>query len=177
MRSPNAVLGAILVLVGLSALVLQLTGVRVDLGRIHWPFFVIVPGAVLGAVGVVTTSRGLLVAGTIVTVVGLILLYQDATDHYESWAYIWALIPAAAGLVEGLAAAARGERASTARAFRAAAVFGVVFLVGLGFFEGFIFARRPEADLLVRLGAPLLLIGAGLFVLLRRPGSTRESGR
>ena len=42
-------------------------------------------------------SEGLAIAGSIVTVSGLILLIQDATAHYESWAYAWALVFPGAG--------------------------------------------------------------------------------
>ena len=42
---------------------------------------------------------GFAIAGSIVTTVGSVLLYQQTTGHWESWAYAWALVgPGAAGL-------------------------------------------------------------------------------
>src|SRR5437016_13405203 len=92
-RRPSMVLGGLLVLIG--AILLAGQFVRVDIGHYGWPFFVIAPGILilfvaLSARGAV--SEGLAIFGSIVTVSGLILLVQDATDHYESWAYAWTVI-------------------------------------------------------------------------------------
>src|ERR1700687_5767765 len=99
-RSPSMVLGGLLVLIGAIWLVGQF--VRIDIGHYGWPFFVIAPGLVI--LFLALTSRGALgeglaILGSIITVTGLILLYQNATDHFESWAYAWVLIfPGAVGL-------------------------------------------------------------------------------
>src|ERR1700682_5819350 len=113
-RSPSMLLGGMLVLIGAIWLVGQF--VRIDIGHYGWPVFVIPPGGVLlfvaltarGAVG-----EGLAILGSIITVTGLILLYQNATNHFESWAYAWALIfPGAVGvgmILYGLAAGRPGS--------------------------------------------------------------------
>ncbi len=68
-----------------------------------WPGYVILPGAI----GVYLASREhnpqrqrlLAVAGMILTVTGLLLLYQAVFKHFASWAYAWALIvPGALGI-------------------------------------------------------------------------------
>ena len=174
MRGPNAALGLLLVVGGLAALLLQMTGVPLDLGRLYWPYFIVIPGIVIFATGLLTATRGPLIGGAVVTTVGLILLYQDSADHYESWAYAWALIPAVSGLVDGAAASAAGDRHGAARSFRIGGAFGLAFDAGQAFFEGLVFARRPEAELLLRFGLPLLLIALGLLALLRQAG---RSGR
>src|SRR5438105_2944071 len=92
-RRQSLVIGGLLILIG--AILLAGQFVRIDVGHDGWPFFVIAPGVVilflaLTARGVV--SEGLAVLGSIITVSGLILLYQNATDHFESWAYAWALV-------------------------------------------------------------------------------------
>ena len=47
----------------------------------------------------VANEQGMVIGGTVVTTVGLVLLYQDQTGRWESWAYAWALVgPAASGL-------------------------------------------------------------------------------
>src|SRR5438046_9992036 len=108
------VLGGLLVLIG--AILLAGQFVRVDIGHYGWPFFVIAPGILILLVALTArgaVSEGLAVFGSIVTVSGLILLVQDATDHYESWAYAWTLIfPGAIGLgliVYGLTARRPGH--------------------------------------------------------------------
>ena len=51
----------------------------------------------------------MVVGGTVATTVGLVLLYQNNTGHWESWAYAWALVgPAASGLGLALWGAAHG---------------------------------------------------------------------
>src|ERR1700738_2960200 len=139
-RSSSMVLGGLLVLIGAIWLVGQF--VRIDIGHYGWPFFVIAPGVVIlflaltarGALG-----EGLAILGSIITVTGLILLYQNATDHFESWAYAWALIfPGAVGLgmiLYGLTASRPGNvRAGT----RLIGIALVLFLLGAAFFAGVI---------------------------------------
>src|SRR5260370_6027146 len=99
-RRPSMVLGGLLVLIGAILLLGQF--VRIDIGRYGWPFFMIAPGVVILFVALTARgaiSEGLAVLGSIITVTGLILLFQDATDHFESWAYAWALVfPRATGV-------------------------------------------------------------------------------
>ncbi len=63
-----------------------------------WPFIIIGLGgvfllwAVLGGVG------GLAVPGSILAGIGGILYYQNVTGDWESWSYIWALIPGFVGV-------------------------------------------------------------------------------
>jgi hypothetical protein len=63
-----------------------------------WPFIIIGLGgvfllwAILGGVG------GLAVPGSILAGIGGILYYQNSTGDWESWSYIWALIPGFVGV-------------------------------------------------------------------------------
>jgi len=69
-------LGGLLVLIGVILLVGQF--VHLDLGRYGWPFFIIVPGFALlvGALaGRGVIGEGPAIAGSIVAVTGLFLLY------------------------------------------------------------------------------------------------------
>src|SRR3989440_4888262 len=99
-RRQSMVLGGLLVLIGAVLLAGQF--VRVDVGHYGWPFFVIAPGVLLLLIALTSpgvVGEGLAIAGSIITVTGLILLYQNSTDHFESWAYAWALVfPGAIGL-------------------------------------------------------------------------------
>jgi hypothetical protein len=134
---PALVIGAILVTVGLILLVAQLADFA--LGDLGWPLWIVAVGAVLLVLGLtVVGERGLVVAGSIVTTVGLILLYQDSTGHWESWAYAWTLFPAAGGLGVAL----WGIRSGSGSEFRAGtwAMLGGLgfFAVAFLFFEGII---------------------------------------
>lgn len=164
----STMLGGLLVLVGAILLLGQF--VHLDLGHYGWPFFVIVPGVALlvaalagrGAVG-----EGLAIAGSVTTVTGLLLLYQNATDHFESWAYAWALVfPGAVGTGMILYGLTAGRPGNVRAGSRLAGVGVVLFLLGAAFFEGVIgiggyqFGHSTGAvigGLIIVLGALLLI--------------------
>src|ERR1700730_10360824 len=162
-RSPSMVLGGLLRLVGQF--------VRIDIGHYGWPFFVIAPGVVIlflalmarGALG-----EGLAILGSIITVTRLVLLYQNATDHFESWAYAWALVfPGAVGvgmILHGLAAGRPGNARAGARLV---GIGVVLFLLGVAFFEGIIgiggYQLGSAAG--VTVGGLVIALGALLLVL------------
>jgi hypothetical protein len=163
------VLGGVLVLVGAILLLGQF--VRIDVGHYGWPFFVIAPGVAILFVALTARGalgEGLAILGSIITVTGLILLYQNATDHFESWAYAWTLIfPGAVGLgmiLYGLVAGRPGNiRAGT----RLVGIGVVLFLLGVAFFEGVIgiggyqFGRTAG----VAVGALIVAAGAALLIV------------
>jgi hypothetical protein len=174
----STVLGGLLVLIG--AILLAGQFVRIDIGHYGWPFFVIAPGVVilfiaLTARGVV--SEGLAVLGSVITVSGLILLYQNSTDHFESWAYAWTLVfPGAIGvgmILYGLAAGRPGNvRAGT----RLAGIGVVLFLVGAAFFEGVIGIGGYRLDRTAGVAVGVLIIGLGaLMLILNLTSSGRDS--
>lgn len=136
-----AILGLILVAVGVAAIAIREYDVNFlpHLGAWGWPFFVIVPGlTILGASLLTPRPRGaaLAVVGAVVTTVGALLLYQSQSGHWESWAYAWALLPAAAGVALGL----YGLWVADRRMWTTGAwLFGIaagVFVVAAWFFEG-----------------------------------------
>lgn len=177
-RRPSTILGGLLILVGALLLIGQFA--NVDIGRYGWPFFVIVPGLLIiflaltarGAVG-----EGLAIAGAITTVSGLILLYQNSTDHFESWAYAWALVfPAAVGAGMILYGLSSGRPANVRAGTRLLAIGGVLFLLGAAFFEGVIgiggYQFGHSAG--VALGALIIFLG-GVMLLLNLTSGRRNS--
>ena len=177
-RRPSMVLGGLLVLLG--AILLAGQFVRVDIGHYGWPFFIIAPGILILFVALTArgaVSEGLAIFGSIVTVAGLILLVQDATDHYESWAYAWTLIvPGAIGLgmmLYGLTARRPGNvRSGT----RLVGISLVLFLLGAAFFEGIVGIGGYQLDHTagVILGALIIALGA-LMLVLNLTSSGRQS--
>src|SRR5918999_2987243 len=93
-------LGVLLIALGALFFVGQAVGF--DLGRVGWPFFVIIPGLAVSGVGLAAggpTGERITPLGGAGTVAGVILLYQSTADHFESWAYVWALVfPTSTGL-------------------------------------------------------------------------------
>jgi hypothetical protein len=87
-------------LIGLGGLFLVGSLLGISILQFSWPFLIIVPGVLMLA-GMLAGGRqaaGLAVPGCVLTTVGGILLVQNTFGYYESWAYAWALIPAAVGI-------------------------------------------------------------------------------
>ena len=161
-----AMLGAILIVLGLIFLAGQ--QFNINIGAATWPLYVIAPGVALATLGL-TQQRGsgLTIAGSILTVTGLVLLYQNTTDHWESWTYAWALVaPGGSGLGMLLYGTRSGDRQMARNGFWT--ILGAIglFVVGLVFFEGIIgISGKPLA--LPRWVLPVAVVAIGLVVLLR----------
>jgi hypothetical protein len=172
--SGTAVLGAILIAVGIIFFVGQ--QLEVDWGQATWPFYVIAPGLVLLAFGLTQPhGSGLTIAGSIVTIVGLILLYQNVTDNWESWAYAWALVGPGGSGVGMLLYGTRSADAKMARdGFWQIVTALTIFAVAFIFFEGFIGLSGDRWNL-AEWVMPAIIIGLGVVVLIRAVFSGRRS--
>jgi len=161
-----AVLGVALILLGLVFFAGQ--ALNMDIGEVAWPFYVIAPGLALVAVGLTQRGgSGLTIAGSVVTMVGLVLLYQNATDRFESWAYAWALVgPGGNGIGMLLYGTRSGDRKMARDGFWT--ILGAIglFAAGLVFFEGVIGIGGDKLPL-PNWVLPAALIVIGVGVLLR----------
>jgi hypothetical protein len=97
---------------------------------------------------------------------GVLLLYQNTADHFESWAYDWALVfPTSTGLRQMIYGSLQGNKEMVVTGGRSALIGAALFLVGVVFFElvvgisGFGFG-------LGRFGWPLGLVTAGMLLLI-----------
>lgn len=159
------VVGAVLVMIG--ALLLLGQSLDVDVGEFGWPFFVIVPGVILVAFGVARGENGRapLMAGSVVTATGLVLLYQNTTDRFETWAYAWALVAMVGpGLGELAYGKLQGHPETAAAGLRKAFVGIAFFALGLVFFE-LVIGIGGEPGPLRDVGLPILLIALGLWAV------------
>ena len=68
-----------------------------------WPFFIIGGGALFIIAAAISGTGGLAIPGCIIGGIGGILFYQNLTGNWESWAYMWTLIPGFVGLGIALA--------------------------------------------------------------------------
>ena len=104
-----------------------------------WPVFVVVPG--LGLLGLGLASAGrlgevLATVGGVVTMAGLVLGVQNATDRFETWAYAWTLVlVVGAGIGRWLLGMVRGRSDLAASGVWLIATGLVAFLVLAVFFE------------------------------------------
>ena len=164
--SGTALLGILLITIGVFFFIGQ--WLNIDWGAATWPFYVIAPGLALMAFGLTQRDgSGLTVAGSIVTMVGLVLLYQNATGHWESWAYAWALVgPGGSGLGMLLYGTRSGNRKMARDGFWQILIAIGLFVAGFIFFEGIIGIsgqRLPLPEWLL----PVAVIAIGLLVLVR----------
>jgi len=123
-----------------------------------WPFTVIGVGVLLLVLGLILGAPGLAVPAAIVSGIGGILYYQDLTGNWDSWAYMWTLIPGFVGVgvfLQGLLG--EDTRRNLRHGLNLIVISAVLFLVFSSFLGGW--------DLLGNYGPPILLILLGLWVL------------
>jgi hypothetical protein len=169
-RGGETALGGLLLLLGILVLLGQ--ALDLELGKVGWPFFVIIPGLGLLGLGLAAAGRlGELLAtvGGVVTMVGLVLLVQNATDQFDTWAYAWTLVfLVGAGIGRWLAGVVwgRGELAASGAWLIGV---GLVGFLGLAvFFEAVVGLSGHRGGAAGRYVLAVLLILAGLGLVGRR---------
>ena len=160
--------GSILILFGLLALLGKIFSV--DFWGTFWPFFIIGFGF-LFFVGMFAGGRsvsGLAIPGTIITTIGLMLFYQNITNHWESWAYGWTVILMSVGLgifIMGLWGQNESQRAAGLRVLR----IGLIMFIIFGAFFELIFTSGMPFGLRSIL-FPVGLILLGIYLVFMRSG-------
>ena len=172
-RTPDrrsAAIAVILIAVGAIFLLGELFNFRVGSG--FWPLFILVPGLALlyTAFSGERASAGPAAGGAILTTLGLIFFFQNSTDNWESWAYVWALLPFSVGLSQIAVGTRNDDEGLVATGRNTIRIFGIIFIAGVAFFELLIFDRPGFGGYLL----PIALIAIGAFLLwlnYRRNGS------
>ena len=132
-----------------------------------WPFTVIGVGVLLLLLGLILGAPGLAVPAAIVSGIGGILYYQELTGNWESWSYMWTLIPGFVGvgvLLQGLLG--EDTRRNLHHGLNLMVVSAVLFLVFSAFLGGWtLLGNFGPAILLILLG--LWVLGSGLYRSMR----------
>jgi hypothetical protein len=167
-------LGIALLIIGVVLFVGQLYDIGIE--DVGWPAIIIGIGAVVLVLGLfVNREQGMVIAGTVVTTVGLVLLYQNNTGHWASWAYAWALVgPAASGLGMALWGIRSGDPGEIRNGTWTLLGGLGIFVVGFLFFEGVI-GISGEPLPLPEWVLPAAVIAIGLVVLARGIFQRREA--
>jgi len=129
----------------------------------EWPMWVVLFGAFLLVIGLLTGEPGMAVPACIFAGIGGLLYYQNATGDWASWAYAWSLIPGFAGIGSVLAGILGEDfKQSLGHGLNLILVSAVLFAVFGTFFGGWrLFG--PYADY-----APIVLLFAiGLWLIVR----------
>jgi hypothetical protein len=162
--------GTLLIVFGLMALAGQVFRL-VDWGLI-WPLAVIGFGALffvaMFAGG--KQAAAFAIPGSIVSGIGLILLFQNVTGHWESMSYFWTIIILLVGLgiyLMGWYAENPSQKASGWRLMKVGLILFIIF----GTFFEMIFSSFNN------LIFPVLLILLGIYLVLSRSGllGTRQA--
>ncbi len=159
------VFGAALIALGIFFLL----GQRIDINiwEFSWPIFILLPGLILLALAVTTGGQmgeSLAIGGSLLTVLGLLFFYQNTTNHWESWAYAWALVgPTSIGLGQILYGTVKDIDSLVASGRRLTIIGAAIFACGLIFFE---FVIGISGFRFGGLGWGLVLIALGLILIL-----------
>lgn len=164
--SSSLAVGIVLVVVGVFFLIMRLF--QIDLSTYGWPLYVVIPGLTLLIVGYFSLGTGALVPGGIVTITGLILLAQNASGDWASWAYAWTLVaPGGVGLglfLQGLRVHDHGQQ----RVGRNLMFWSLLmFMIGFVIFESIFNISGQDFGVVGRAALPVLLIIIGVTLLAR----------
>jgi len=157
--------GAVLIAFGLLALAGQIFN-NLNWGFL-WPFIVIAIGAMFFVAMFAGGKQvaGFAIPGSIVGGIGLVLLFQNITKHWESMSYFWTLIIIFVGLgiyIMGW----YGDDAGQKKSGKGVMKVGLILFVIFGAFFELIFSSFNNLIfpiLLILLGAYLILSRSGLF--------------
>jgi hypothetical protein len=155
--------GTLLIVFGLMALAGQFFS-TVDWGFL-WPFAIVGFGALffvaMFAGGKETAAFA--IPGSIVGGIGLVLLFQNITQHWESMSYFWTLIITFVGVgiyVMGWYGGDENQKQSGWRVMK----IGLILFIIFGVFFEMIFSSFSNIIF------PLLLIALGVYLVLTRSG-------
>lgn len=156
-RRASIVGGIILVLLGLLFLAREIAPQYFQFW--DWPFVIIGLGLLFLIWAIVSGVGGLAVPGSILAGIGGILYYQNITGDWESWTYVWALIPAFIGIgiiIGGI----------IDQNFKDAISSGLIMLL-ISAMLFFAFGSAFGLDPNITIYWPVLLIALGLVALVR----------
>ncbi len=163
------IVGSILIVFGLLALLSQFFS-NFNFWNYLWPLIIIAFGG-LFFVGMLAGGKsvsGLAVPGSIFSVIGLMMLFQNLTHHWESWAYGWTIILIGVGLGVFIMGAYTDNEYRRQSGIRVMKVGAILFIIFGGFFEMLFSAFRLNG--LAQYIFPALLILLGLYLVVTRAG-------
>jgi hypothetical protein len=171
-RSTNTgavIVGSLMILFGALALLGQIFRNALDWGMI-WPFAIIAAGLAFFVVMLAggRSAAPFAIPGSILGMIGLMLLYQNLSGHWESWAYGWTVIVMSVGIgitITGLWGRNPRLQSAGLRVLR----IGLILFVVFGTFFELLFLGSSASPLRQYL-FPGLLILVGVYLVLTRAG-------
>ena len=158
------------ILIGLGTLFLLGQFINFSAWQYLWPLAIVGMGAVffIGMVAGGKPAAGLAIPGSILSTIGLLMVFQSLTGRWEAWSYGWTVIILAVGIGIFIMGAWSGNRTQRQSGLRLAGIGFVLFAIFGSFFELLLFGADGAAWRQVVLPAALIL--AGLWLIIRRAG-------
>src|SRR2546428_1191967 len=171
----STALGIVLVVIGLFALLIVLSGV--DLTESGWPLFIIIPGLTLIVVGFLWLRAVATIPGGIVTMIGVVLAYCNSTGDWPFWAYGWSLVtPGRVGLGMYLPAPRDRDQHALRTGRTLLFISLMIFLIGFVLFESILgISGRDYFGPVGKAALPVLLILVGIILLVRSVQRSRRT--
>jgi len=166
-RNAGAIAGGVaLIAFGLLFLLSQIFQ-KADFWGAMWPFFPIALGVIFFVIMFAGGKgfAGFAIPASIITMIGLILLFQNLTGLWNTWAYAWALIVFAVGLgiyIMGWYA----DRASDRRGGIVVMRIGLILFIIFGAMMEMIF-RDFVSENVMQYVFPALMILLGIYLIFR----------
>lgn len=140
---------------------------RTNFWGAFWPFFPIALGVIFYVVMFAggKSAAPFAIPATIITMIGLILLFQNLTGYWETWAYAWALIVFSVGLgiyIAGL----WGDKASDRRGGMDVMKVGLILFIIFGALMELLFSNFLSRNVMQYL-FPALMILLGVYLIFR----------
>ena len=126
-----------------------------------WPWIVIAIGCGLLFLGLVVGSVDMAVPAFVVGGIGGILLYQNSTGNWQSWAYVWTLIPGFVGMGTIVESMLKSNWKGFREGIRLIFISSVMFVIFSAFLGG------PS---LLGQWWPVLLILLGIYIIINPKG-------
>ncbi len=152
-------LGIILVLLGaLFVVYKQVPGVSqwMELYMV-WPLNMVAVGALILVIGLLLGAPGMAVPAAIVAGVGGILYYQTTSGDFQTWSYMWTLIPGFAGVGAVLSGLFSRDSRQARSGLNMMVVSAVLFVVFAALFG--------KLNMLGDFGPAILLVALGVWIL------------
>lgn len=154
------ILGFLLILVGAWFVASRQVPALRPWANLHfeWPYYVIGAGALMLILGLSTGRPRMAIPASIIAGVGAILLYQNRSQDWESWSFLWTLIFAFVG-IGVILAGLFGDNLSynLRRGLNLLVISAALFLIFI--------TIMGRSSLLGDYGAAALLIFIGLYVI------------
>ena len=164
-------LGILLVLLGAWFIAVRQIPILKPFSNLNWdwPFYVIGAGTVLLLIGLVTDAPRMAIPAAIVAGIGGILYYQNMSHDWESWNFMWTLIPGFVGVGNILAGLFGDDtRHNIGRGINLIVISAVLFLIFAAIFN--------RINILGNYGVAVLLILLGFYVIGRGLMQSRRGG-